>query len=76
MNKEYYYYNYSKAINKLYDEHILNDGGFDERVFLRSDSNTEIGTPQKCVLSTTAATGDVGNIVKRRSLNFGVSVEE
>ena len=63
---------FSKSINKLYDEHILSDGGFDERVFLRSDANIEIGTPQKSLMSSVnAATGDAN--VRRRSLNFAVS---
>ena len=73
INDVLYFYG-SKSINKLYDEHILSDGGFDERVFLRSDANSEIGTPQKSTLSVVPSTGDVVTQLKRRSLNFPVSI--
>lgn len=37
----------SKALNKEYEEYVLTVGDFDERVFLGSDAEEEIGTLQK-----------------------------
>lgn len=43
----------SKAINKEYEEHVLNVGDFDERIFLGENANEEIGTPAKPSLGIT-----------------------
>uniref|UniRef100_A0A8D2Q528 Retinoblastoma-like protein 1 n=1 Tax=Varanus komodoensis TaxID=61221 RepID=A0A8D2Q528_VARKO len=37
----------NKALNKEYEEYVLTEGDFDERVFLGADAEEEIGTPQK-----------------------------
>ena len=38
---------FSKAINKVYEEYVLTEGDFDERVFLCDDADIELGTPIK-----------------------------
>uniref|UniRef100_H2YMF2 Uncharacterized protein n=1 Tax=Ciona savignyi TaxID=51511 RepID=H2YMF2_CIOSA len=38
----------SKAIGKLYEEYVITEGDFDERVFLHDDVDNELGTPIKC----------------------------
>lgn len=38
---------FSKALNKEYEEYVLTEGDFDERVFLGADAEEEIGTPRK-----------------------------
>lgn len=38
---------YSKAINKLYEEYVLTEGDFDERVFFCDEVDKELGTPIK-----------------------------
>ncbi|XP_076823739.1 retinoblastoma-like protein 1 [Clavelina lepadiformis] len=38
----------SKTVNKLYEEFVLTEGDFDERVFLCDDVDRELGTPIKC----------------------------
>ena len=38
---------FSKAINKIYEEFVLTEGDFDERVFLDDDVDIELGTPIK-----------------------------
>lgn len=43
---------FSKALNKEYEEYVLTKGDFDERVFLGTDAEEEIGTPQKCCAAT------------------------
>uniref|UniRef100_A0ABM5G663 Retinoblastoma-like protein 1 isoform X2 n=1 Tax=Pogona vitticeps TaxID=103695 RepID=A0ABM5G663_9SAUR len=37
----------NKALNKEYEEYVLTEGDFDERVFLGADAEEEIGTPRK-----------------------------
>ncbi len=37
----------AKNVRKKYEEHMLNGGEYDERVFLGDDANEEIGTPSK-----------------------------
>lgn len=50
---EVLHYNYylhifcSKAINKAYEEYVLTEGDFDERVFLCDDADVKLGTPIK-----------------------------
>lgn len=39
----------SKAVNREYEEFVLTVGDFDERVFLGTDADEEIGTPRKTV---------------------------
>ena len=34
------------SINKEYDQHVLNIGDFDERIFLNDNAHEELGTPQ------------------------------
>lgn len=41
------FFSSSKALNKEYEEYVLTEGDFDERVFLGADAEEEIGTPQK-----------------------------
>ncbi|XP_033213411.1 retinoblastoma-like protein 1 isoform X2 [Belonocnema kinseyi] len=36
-----------KAVNKLYEQHVLSLGVFDERIFLGEDANDNIGSPRK-----------------------------
>jgi len=38
---------FSKAINKVYEEFVLTEGDFDERVFLCDEADVELGTPIK-----------------------------
>ena len=38
---------FSKAINKVYEEYVLTEGDFDERVFLCDDADAKLGTPIK-----------------------------
>ena len=38
---------FSKAINKIYEEFVLTEGDFDERVFLLDEADVELGTPIK-----------------------------
>uniref|UniRef100_A0A670JTT2 RB transcriptional corepressor like 1 n=1 Tax=Podarcis muralis TaxID=64176 RepID=A0A670JTT2_PODMU len=40
-------YTQNKALNKEYEEYVLTEGDFDERVFLGEDAEEEIGTPRK-----------------------------
>ncbi|XP_008108176.2 retinoblastoma-like protein 1 isoform X2 [Anolis carolinensis] len=47
----------NKALNKEYEEYVLTEGDFDERVFLGADAEEEIGTPQK--FSTDMPSGKV-----------------
>uniref|UniRef100_T1J484 Retinoblastoma-like protein 1 n=1 Tax=Strigamia maritima TaxID=126957 RepID=T1J484_STRMM len=37
----------SKAVNRTYEEYVLNVGDFDERIFFGEDANVEIGAPSK-----------------------------
>uniref|UniRef100_A0A670JUP9 RB transcriptional corepressor like 1 n=1 Tax=Podarcis muralis TaxID=64176 RepID=A0A670JUP9_PODMU len=46
-----------KALNKEYEEYVLTEGDFDERVFLGEDAEEEIGTPRK--FSTDVPSGKV-----------------
>ncbi len=34
-----------KEINRVYDESLLHDGDFDERIFLSDSATRELGTP-------------------------------
>nr|XP_034979199.1 retinoblastoma-like protein 1 isoform X2 [Zootoca vivipara] len=47
----------NKALNKEYEEYVLTEGDFDERVFLGEDAEEEIGTPRK--FSTDMPSGKV-----------------
>uniref|UniRef100_A0A670JUD1 RB transcriptional corepressor like 1 n=1 Tax=Podarcis muralis TaxID=64176 RepID=A0A670JUD1_PODMU len=47
----------NKALNKEYEEYVLTEGDFDERVFLGEDAEEEIGTPRK--FSTDVPSGKV-----------------
>ncbi|XP_067324237.1 retinoblastoma-like protein 1 isoform X2 [Anolis sagrei] len=47
----------NKALNKEYEEYVLTEGDFDERVFLGADAEEEIGTPQK--FSTDVPSGKI-----------------
>ncbi|XP_002124769.2 retinoblastoma-like protein 1 [Ciona intestinalis] len=38
----------SSAISKLYEEYVITEGDFDERVFLHDEVDSELGTPIKC----------------------------
>ncbi|XP_066558179.1 retinoblastoma-like protein 1 isoform X2 [Amia ocellicauda] len=40
----------NKAVNRKYEEYVLTEGDFDERVFLGADAEEEIGTPRKAAL--------------------------
>lgn len=35
----------SKEINRVYDESLLHDGDFDERIFLSDSATQDLGTP-------------------------------
>ena len=40
-------------MNDSYDEHIMQSGDFDERIFIKEDSERQIGTPTKRVTQFT-----------------------
>ena len=42
-----------KYLNDSYEEHITQVGDFDERIFVKDDSESHIGTPTKRVTAFT-----------------------
>ena len=44
---------FRKYLNESYEQHILQVGDFDERIFIKDDSESQIGTPTKRVTAFT-----------------------
>lgn len=62
-----------KTINNAYEEYVLSVGDFDERIFLDTDADEEIGTPAK---SREDATGELSERIYSRNNNLQQHLEQ